>query len=323
MNLSGSASMEEISLEDVDSNSMEYKLFVAYAKCRLSPSKFGQFLEREKKGQEESFEREEMQSPAGKGKANQGLSPEDQKHSLRNKSRKKKKIHWKRLMFPSCLRGQAEEWSRRKADAVNEHALKSSAGVGSTYIFSGEEQDDSSLALLVDRLAGIVDHSRASPGGTKSKGLVCADILEDDGGWPSKSISEDDGGKDEEQKIIDTIVALLRKSGDDLEEKMQTDKTFSQSVSDLMSYVFFRKLANQFLKEAPLDPTVDSEVQVQTTKVAFAMEVITRLTAVDTHPMNIVLGFGMKYLRENFNPWIHSRGGWEKALGLSDHEDVE
>lgn len=49
---------------------------------------------------------------------------------------------------------------------------------------------------------------------------------------------------------------------------------------------------------------------MQCKKVAYTMEVATRLTAVDNHPMNLVLGFGAKYLREHFRPWIQDQGGW-------------
>ncbi|KAF7248251.1 Apoptosis facilitator Bcl-2-like protein 14, partial [Varanus komodoensis] len=121
---------------------------------------------------------------------------------------------------------------------------------------------------------------------------------------------------DEEAKIIDTIVALLRKSGDELQDKMQKDKTFSQCISDLLSYAFFRKVADQFLEEVTVNLAANHEVQDQSTKVAFAMELTARLTNMDRHPMNIVLGFGTKYLKEKFSPWISSQGGWDRRNTL-------
>lgn len=64
------------------------------------------------------------------------------------------------------------------------------------------------------------------------------------------------------------------------------------------------------LEDVSVDSTSEPEGQVQCKKVAYTMEVATRLTAVDNHPMNLVLGFGAKYLREHFRPWIQDQGGW-------------
>ncbi|XP_066488524.1 apoptosis facilitator Bcl-2-like protein 14 [Tiliqua scincoides] len=315
MNLFNSASLEEIPLEDVDRSSIEYRVFRAYAQRQLSSSKYGQLLESEQKSLKGSSGKEEMQgiSPASEGKSKQGSPPQE----VEKKKKKKKKSKWKRKLVPACLRGQAEPW---KTGAPN-----GPVGVGSTCTDSSATQDDAIIALVADRLAEIVNnnHPRVHFQSGEFRALEHPDGLEEDGGWSSKLDSEDDHSNDKEEQIIDAIVMLLRNSGDELNNKMQKDKTFSQSFSELMSYTFFGKVADHFLEEALLDSATGSEVDVQSTRVAFAMEVIARLTAVDSHPMNLVLGFGMKYLKENFSPWIHSQGGWEKALGLSDAEEVE
>ena len=44
--------------------------------------------------------------------------------------------------------------------------------------------------------------------------------------------------------------------------------------------------------------------------------VIAKLTTIDNHPMNRVLGFGTKYLKENFSPWIQQHGGWVSEFYL-------
>ncbi|KAJ6668445.1 hypothetical protein lerEdw1_011927 [Lerista edwardsae] len=321
MNLFDSASMEEIPLEDVDTTSMEYRVFRAFAQRQLSSSKYGQLLERERKGQKGSLGREEVQGigPAGKGKSNQVLSPQDQESCDRNKTRKKKKFKWKQKLVPSCLRGQAEEgiW-KTGSDAPNGRAQ---VGVGSTCTVSS--QDDTAITLVADRLAEIVNNTWVWSERPGFKVLEHPDGLEEDGIGSSRLLSEEGSGNDKEEQIIDTIVTLLRKSGDELNNQMQKDNALSQRFGELMSYTFFGKIADHFLEEALIDSATGSEVEVQSTRVAFAMEVITRLTAVDSHPMNIVLGFGMKYLKENFSPWIYSQGGWEKALGLPDAEEVE
>ncbi|XP_061438474.1 apoptosis facilitator Bcl-2-like protein 14 isoform X2 [Rhineura floridana] len=326
MNLANSSSMEEIPLEDVDRTSIEYRVLMAYAQRRLSASKYGQLLEREAKGKEgSSLGKEEIK---GKEEAYQDFSPEDQEQSTRDRSqkKKKKKSSWKCFQLCSCLRTQVEEEPGKtfeRGDTVNGHALMSLEGVGSEPTLSSEAQDDSDISHVVDRLAEIIDNSKSYPERKELKALVRTVSLEEDGGWATKPVCEDDGLKDGEEKIIKKIVAILRKSGDELLEKVQKDKTCFQCVSELMSYAFFSRVANQFLEEIPIDCTLESELQVQGIKVAFAVEVITKLTAIDNHPMNILLGFGTKYLKENFSPWIHSQGGWKKALELPDQEEVE
>ncbi|XP_029455652.1 apoptosis facilitator Bcl-2-like protein 14 isoform X2 [Rhinatrema bivittatum] len=137
----------------------------------------------------------------------------------------------------------------------------------------------------------------------------------------SRSFSvEPDGGVDEDD-IIQDIVALLRQSGDRLETRIKEDQALAQSFKGMFSYSFFKKVTDCFLGD--LDLSGETEVQKQSVKVAFAMDVTTKLTAIDNHPMNKVMGFGVKYLKEHFSPWIENHGGWGHALGLSTDEEVE
>ncbi|KAL8194460.1 UNVERIFIED_CONTAM: hypothetical protein K2H54_020193 [Gekko kuhli] len=331
--------MEEIPLEDEDRTSIEYRVLMAYAQRRLPASKYSQLLEGGAQGQAgSSLARKEAPGPppAEQGKAAQEKPPEDLKPSAKRKSQKKKKrgrSSWKRRLVPSCLRGQTKGDSGKSE--VNGKLPEYQAGTGIKFTsFSTEAQGDSDVARVADKLAELVNNSRSRSKTTEARGLVRTVSLEEDGGGTSKIVLQGrsrvvpqgpsgDDRKDNEEKIIDTIVALLRKSGDDLQEKMQKDNRFCLSFRDLMSYSFFSRIADQVLEEVPVDPTGDSEARVQSTKVAYVMEVTTRLTAVDNHPMNLVLGFGTKYLKENFRPWVCSQGGWEKALGLLDQEEVE
>ncbi|XP_060110383.1 apoptosis facilitator Bcl-2-like protein 14 isoform X2 [Heteronotia binoei] len=338
MNFTSASSMEEIPLEDEDRTSVEYRVLMAYAQRRLSASKYGELLERGAKGQEgSSLTRQEAQgvTPTDQGKAPQEKLPEDLKPLAKRKSQKKKtrQPHWKRFLVLPCLRGQTEEDPGKSEVNGKLPEFQSGAGRDLTT-FSTETQEDSDITRVADKLAELVDNSRSRSKTIEGRGLVRTLSLEEDGGWASKIVPEGapkavpqgssvDDGKDDEEKIIGTIVALLRKSGDELEKEMEKDNTFRLNFRDLISYSFFRRIINQFLEEVPVDPTKDSEAHVQSTKVAYVMEVTTKLTAVDNHPMNLVLGFGTKYLKENFRPWFHSHGGWEKALGVSNQEEVE
>ncbi|XP_034296261.1 apoptosis facilitator Bcl-2-like protein 14 isoform X1 [Pantherophis guttatus] len=324
----GLANMEEISLEDTDRTSVEFRVLMVYAQRRLSASKYGQLLEREPRVQEEVVQADTLAK--GEEVTLPEICPEDHKppkQKDQKKAKKKKKAktktrtNWKCFCIPSCLRPQATHARNQaslKQDSVNGHAMKLIAGADGL-------PDDSDISRLAERLVEIVDHSRF-PGGKKSIPVMERALsLEEDGGSTSKPIPPPAiDGLDNEEKVIDAIVALLRKSGDELAEKMKKDKTFCQSIWDMMtSYAFFRRVTDQFLEEMPIDSTVNSEDEVKSMKVALIMEATTRLTAVDNHPMNLVLGFGTKYLQENFSPWIQSQGGWLKALGLPDQEEVE
>ncbi|KAM9293377.1 apoptosis facilitator Bcl-2-like protein 14 [Morus bassanus] len=184
-----------------------------------------------------------------------------------------------------------------------------------------DEGETANVNHVADKLAKLVaSRSQESPSDVSFKIMCRASGQEqDDSALPDGS----EGKEHDEEKIIQTIVSLLRQSGDRLEEKIKKDRVFYQHFKDVLSYTFFKRITDLFLEDVSADSTSEPGGQVQCKKVAFTMEVATRLTAVDNHPMNLVLGFGLKYLREHFKPWIQDQGGWEKALTSLDQEEVE
>ncbi|EHB14325.1 Apoptosis facilitator Bcl-2-like protein 14 [Heterocephalus glaber] len=124
--------------------------------------------------------------------------------------------------------------------------------------------------------------------------------------------------KDGEDPVIAKIVELLKYSGDQLEIELKKDKDLMSSFQDGLSYPVFKTITDQFLKG--VDTRGESEVKAQGFKAALAIDAMAKLTAIDNHPMNRVLGFGAKYLIENFSPWVQQHGGWEKILGISLEE---
>ncbi|XP_032658899.1 apoptosis facilitator Bcl-2-like protein 14 isoform X2 [Chelonoidis abingdonii] len=322
MNSTSDTNMEEISLEDEDRDTVEYKVLMAYAQRRLSVSKYGQLLEREAKTLKgSSTERGEREGipQAGKGETHQELSIQEKGPTAQHKKQKKKKVIWRRLLL-SCARGAREEGPQELAtnqDTVNGYGMKMPMAL---QISEGEAKD---FLHVADRLAKIVNaRSHSAPQKVGFRALERTPSLETDGGQ-LKFPQQERGEKDEEERIIETVVALLRQSGDKLEETIKEDRTFYRCITKMLSYAFFKKLTDQYLEEIPGDSTRETEGKIQYTKAAFVMEVTTRLTAVDNHPMNAVLGFGVKYLKEHFSPWIQNHGGWENALGLLDEEEVE
>ncbi|XP_059882089.1 apoptosis facilitator Bcl-2-like protein 14 [Delphinus delphis] len=144
---------------------------------------------------------------------------------------------------------------------------------------------------------------------TEGKRLICK------GGGVSQAQKQN--GKDQ---IIARIVELLKYSGDQLERELKRDKALMNSFQGGLSYSVFKTITNQFLRG--VDTRGESEVKAQGFKAALAIDVTAKLTSIDSHPMNRVLGFGTKYLKENFSPWVQQHGGWEKVLGIS-HEEVD
>ncbi|KAJ8392005.1 hypothetical protein AAFF_G00083150 [Aldrovandia affinis] len=148
------------------------------------------------------------------------------------------------------------------------------------------------VGTVADRLSSIVDSVDLSPG----------DI-------------EVDGPDD----VIDEIVKILRESGDQLNRKIQENEPLARQFRSGFSYSLFEAIANLFLQEvAPC--VIPNTMSPQQAKIALICEVTSKLTTVDNHPMNKVMGFGAKYLQENFSTWVQQHGGWEKAIGGEEDE---
>lgn len=93
--------------------------------------------------------------------------------------------------------------------------------------------------------------------------------------------------------------------------QIKKDKALMSSFQEGLSYSTFRTITNLFLRN--VDTRGESEVKAQGFKAALAIDAIAKLTAIDNHPMNRMLGFGTKYLREYFSPWVQQNGGWVSA----------
>ncbi|KAG9342694.1 hypothetical protein JZ751_016131 [Albula glossodonta] len=120
--------------------------------------------------------------------------------------------------------------------------------------------------------------------------------------------------------VIEEIVDLLRESGDELDKKIREDNAFAKRLRSAFTYTFFEKIANLFLqKVAPCDIPVNKSLEQA--KIALTFDITSKLTAVDCHPMNMVLGFGAKYLKQNFSTWVQQHGGWEGAFDDDEEED--
>ncbi|KFU93645.1 Apoptosis facilitator Bcl-2-like 14, partial [Chaetura pelagica] len=270
--------MEEISLGDDERGSIEYKILMAYAQRRLSVRKYGTLLENEAN----------VWKPSPLTK------------------RKVKLAHQRDTDGPipravyegGVVKKQSKEQPKQKPSTYPFHTWIRCSGVS-------EEVDDTPMSGVL-KLQGPSEETSQHQTNVSFRTLDARSEEDDDDNLPGGS----EGKERDEDKIIQEIVSLLIQEGDRLDKEIKKDKVLYQHFNEMLSYPFFKKITDLFLKGVVADSTTKPGDQLQCTKVAFTMEVTTRLIALDYHPMNLVLGFGYKYLIDHFKPWIQDRGGW-------------
>lgn len=318
--------LEDIPLEDDDPNSIEFKILAFYARHHVfksTPAAFSPKLSRTRSLSQKALGTWSTDSWTQISLPCRG-SPSSEKHI----SLGKKKSSWRALFrvtekeedppsspkefhaqgpFQVERQGRSQHWSR---------------SLSSVEQRPESEAVDSKVACIANRVAEIVyswpppDDSQ-SQGGSKFKESVPKILHFQLQGNQSRAC---DSKKDGEDQIISRIVELLKYSGDQLGREIKKDKALMSTFQEGLSYSVFRTITDLFLRD--VDTRGESEVKAQGFKAALAIDAIAKLTAIDNHPMNRMLGFGTKYLREYFSPWVQQNGGWEKILGLS-HEEVD
>ncbi|XP_072876592.1 apoptosis facilitator Bcl-2-like protein 14 isoform X3 [Chlorocebus sabaeus] len=319
--------LEEIPLDDDDLNTIEFKILAYYARHHVfksTPALFSPKLLRT---------RSLSQRGLGNWSANESWTQVSWPCRNSQSSEKainlgKKKSSWKALF--GVVEKEDSQSSPAKISAQGQRTLESqglhsqqwSRSLSSVEQCLEHEAVDPKVVSIANRVAEIVyswpPPQETQAGGFKSKETFVlqgrSSQLKDR--LPIASSSK----KDEEEQIIAKIVELLKYSGDQLERKLKKDKALMGHFQDGLSYSVFKTITDQVLMG--VDTRGESEVKAQGFKAALAIDVTAKLTAIDNHPMNRVLGFGTKYLKENFSPWIQQHGGWEKILGIS-HEEVD
>ncbi|KAM9276345.1 apoptosis facilitator Bcl-2-like protein 14 [Cariama cristata] len=320
-------SMEEIPLEDDERDSIEYKILMAYAQRRLSVSKYWKLLKNEANVQKSaSLMKRRTKIDHQKDKDGSVRRVVYQGARTQQDSKKQpKRRHLPGYCLPLlCTRAEQSEppvLPSRQGGTAGYSISKAQFEIRPQGYSQHQRSETADVNHIADKLAKLVtSRSQQSASDVSFRTLYHAPCEEQDDSDPTDAT---EGEEYDEEKIIQTIVSLLRQSGDKLEEKIKKDRVLYQHFKDMLSYTFFKRITDLFLKDVSADSTSKPGSQVQCRKVAFTMEVATRLTAVDNHPMNLVLGFGLKYLREHFKPWIQDQGGWEKALTSLDEEEVE
>ncbi|NXY83097.1 B2L14 protein, partial [Alcedo cyanopectus] len=324
-------SMGEVMLEEDERDSLEYKILMAYAQRRLPASKYRKLLTNEAN----------VQKPSSSSRRKVKLHHQGDKYAPRRVPVLQGLVYSKEQTAKSCFPGHHPAFSNQGKPSVlpPQGSCRAPSGdfvaQGGIIVSEGITPQQTSMSSLFPfAVCETVDVNHIADKLAKLATSKCQEISSDvsfkaeyEAPCQKQGISDTAiGSKAEEhekEKIIQTIVSLLRESGDKLERKIKTDRILHQYFEGMLPYSFFERITDLFVEDASAGPTNKPGGQVQCTKVALTMEAITRLSAVDNHPMNLILGFGLKYLREHFKPWIQDQGGWEKALTSLDEEEVE
>ncbi|XP_038610417.1 apoptosis facilitator Bcl-2-like protein 14 [Tachyglossus aculeatus] len=276
-------------------DSLEYQILAAYAQQREVRSRPGILMPMfRSEGLEEKVEKQgrRLEKPAWKQGVPQyqgGWSPP--------------------LRFPKLLpSGESLKLEARNLGDDEEEDFQGFSFQGPTVKQMGAASPQVEPAVAIaNRLAEIV-HAQPQQDSFKKVVFRCA------------GDSQNTIRKESEDQIIMKIVELLKYAGDQLQQELKKDNTLKDVVQKL-NYSTFKSIVDRFL--GGVNTRGKPEVGTLRTRVAFAVDVTARLTSVDNHPMNRVLGFGSKYLRENFTPWVQQHGGWEKVLGVAHEDEVE
>ncbi|XP_019600233.2 apoptosis facilitator Bcl-2-like protein 14 [Rhinolophus sinicus] len=323
--------LEEIPLDDEDPNSMEFKILEFYVKHHVFKKSSAVCSPKPLRTRSLS------QRGLGIWSANESWTqvPWPCRHSQSSEkpiNLAKKKSSWRTLLGGGGVKEEASQSSLTVIQAESQSILAGQDGLptqqsprspSNVQQCLEPEAVDPKVVSIANRVAEIVNswpppeehpHGRS----LRSEGRFVLQIahLKAQGSSQPRAAS----AKKDEDQIIAKIVELLKYSGDQLERELKKDKALMNSFQDGLTYGVFKTITDQFLRG--VDTRGESEVKAQGFKVALAIDATAKLTAIDNHPMNKVLGFGTKYLKENFSPWIQQHGGWEKVLGMS-HEEVD
>ncbi|KAK7891834.1 hypothetical protein WMY93_023797 [Mugilogobius chulae] len=162
--------------------------------------------------------------------------------------------------------------------------------------------------------------------------FTCSEVQEDDLGNVAAQLAEisaeipfvhpdieSDSGSEDDVEVEKVIGLLLRDAGDRLNESNPIDINI---VNLLGNYNFFEIVINTLLKRMGLNTTDESpgpKVSPKT-QIAVTCEATTRLSVLDTMPVNRLLSHGARFLKSHFSSWAEQQGGYENAFNSEDEE---
>nr|XP_058938646.1 apoptosis facilitator Bcl-2-like protein 14 [Kogia breviceps] len=321
--------LEEIPLDDDDPDSMEFKILEFYVKHHVFKNTSAVFSQKLPRTRGLSQRGPESWS-ANRARTQGPWTCRNSQSGEKAINVAKKKSSW-RTLFGAAEKEEDSQSSRPEIrlqgpSAVGPrggpHGLQWPRSLSNVEQRLEREDVDPRVVSIANRVAEIVyswpppEELHSQGGSFKSRTSVAGQGLQ----YERSQTRAASGKRDGEDQIIARIVELLKYSGDQLEREFKRDKALMNSFQDGLSYPVFKTITDRFLRG--VDTRGESEVKARGFKAALAIDVMAKLTGIDSHPMNRVLGFGTKYLKENFSPWVQQHGGWEKVLGIS-HEEVD
>ncbi|XP_004435433.2 PREDICTED: apoptosis facilitator Bcl-2-like protein 14 [Ceratotherium simum simum] len=321
--------LEEVPLDDDDPNSLEFKILEFYVKHHVFKNTSAVFSPKLLRTRSLS-QKGVVACSANESWTQVSWPCRNSQSSEKTINLAKKKSSWRTLFgvvekeedaqsLPTVYR--AQDLRLLKPQGSRSH--QSSRDLSNVEQHSEDEAVDPKVVSIANRVAEIVyswpppEEPQNLGGRYRFEGLVEQRVLHPQ---PQSSQSRPASAKkDEEDQIIAKIVELLKYSGDQMERELKRDKAL-KSFQNRLSYSVIETITDQFLMG--VDTRGESEVKAQGFKAALAIDVMAKLTAVYNHPMNRMLGFGTRYLKERFSPWVQQHGGWAKVLGIS-HEEVD
>lgn len=213
--------------------------------------------------------------------------------SVQTEKKKKKKKVWKMLpKVLTCLKPQTKEET-------------SFPGHG-----DDDGQEDADNATM-RRSAGVLKHDNLEDVAAR-----LAEISDEIPFVPPEL--ETDSPDDDVEKVIGL---LLRDAGDRINE----EQLKGTNVADLLgNYSFFERVIIALLgrmglrsNTETLGPKVSTKAQI-----AVTCEATSRLSVLDTLPMNRLLGHGARFLNTHFSSWAEQHGGYENAFESEEDEEV-
>ncbi|XP_067907350.1 apoptosis facilitator Bcl-2-like protein 14 [Heterodontus francisci] len=284
-------------------NSLEFRILMAYARRTLpinKAPKAGEGKPHKFSGEGSSMGVGTNQQAKVELKQTDIIQPDGKEKNHVHKSKGKRKSRWKRLI--PCLRGEASNYNAPSAteqgkSEADERVFQSQYKMALPEPECKSEPHVNEVAEMLQKIMN-------------SK-MQKVDFLM----FRSCSLEVDAG--EDDQKAIDRIVAFLTAKGDSIDEEIKKDPQFTRLFGEKPSLSFFNKVMDSVLEvvlPAEMNSEVGSETERKLKKFAFVVHATTRFATVDNHPMARIMGFGTKYLQENFTTWVNQKGGWEKII---------
>ncbi|CAL8358857.1 unnamed protein product [Lota lota] len=134
-------------------------------------------------------------------------------------------------------------------------------------------------------------------------------------------LKTEDSSPEHQQDLVEKLVELLKKEGDDMNEKIKQNKVLQQQLQGAISYSLFERLMAALQGGCPVGSAAQctsapsaSEARLRMEQIAWTFEVTHRLSAIDQIPKRRALSFGSRYLRQHHSDWVQQHGGWQKVF---------